>query len=223
MDILNYIENLEDLYKHYANPERAQSMKAYMRNKFDYIGLDTTTRRKLLKEHIGKFGKPAPDFRNELIDTMWDKPHREFLYSALELLMADKKKLVKDDLPFIESLAVRKSWWDSIDGLSADIFGTYFRLYPEMRIRTSDYIAGDNFWMQRVAILFQLKYKEDTDTSLFEDFIPKLTDSNEFFIQKAIGWILRQYAKTNPEWVIGFVQKTPLKPLSRREALKNIK
>ena len=223
MDTQQYLLQLTEALLAQADPERAKREKAYMRNKFEFIGMSAAVRRNIVKEHNAKFEKPGPDSWKELVDKLWEQPYREFQHIAIDILDKSKKLLKRDDLPFLESLVLRKSWWDTVDGIAANTFGSYFKLFPEKISRTADYINGDNFWLQRVAILFQLKYKKDLDTDLLSRYINQLSTSKEFFIQKAVGWVLREYAKTNPTWVVNFVHSNDLKPLSRREALKNIK
>ena len=120
-------------------------------------------------------------------------------------------------------MIINKSWWDTIDFLSPKILGKYFKLYPdEIEKNTQKWILSNNIWLKRSAILFQLKYKETLNIDLLNRIIIPLSNSKEFFINKAIGWILREYGKTNKEWVINFVKKNKLSNLSNREALKHI-
>ena len=139
------------------------------------------------------------------------------------MLYSNHKNFKVGDIKLIEYMIINKSWWDTIDFLSPKILGKYFKLYPdEIEKNTQKWILSNNIWLKRSAILFQLKYKETLNTDLLYRIIVPLSNSKEFFINKAIGWILREYGKTNKEWVINFVKKNKLSNLSNREALKHI-
>jgi len=121
-------------------------------------------------------------------------------------------------------MIVSNAWWDTVDFIAAGTLGRFFRMFPDLVTKlTKEWMVSGNIWLQRSCILFQLKYKKDTDTELLYSFIEKLTSSNEFFIQKSIGWALREYSKVNPPEVLRYTESTELKPLSRREALRIIK
>ena len=113
---------------------------------------------------------------------------------------------------------------DTVDFLASNMVGMHFKRFPNLIPEyTSKWMASGNIWLQRTCLLYQLKYKENTNTSLLYSWIHSLMDSKEFFIQKAIGWILREYSKTAPAEVIDFIHNTNLKPLSKREGLKWMK
>lgn len=148
---------------------------------------------------------------------------REYQKAALDILDKVKKDLTPDDMPWLSSLLVSKSWWDTVDVLSPHIMGYMFIAYPKLIDQYADqWILDENFWLQRSALLYQLYYKNRTDEKRLFQYILNRADSEEFFVQKAIGWVLREYAKTNPLVVKEFVSLNYLKPLSRREALKNL-
>ena len=108
-----------------------------------------------------------------------------------------------------------------MDYIASNLVGSYFNIYPgKIRETTDRWMASQNMWLQRTCLLFQLKYKNKTDESLLSGFIDQLTGSKEFFIRKAIGWSLREYSKTNPDFVLSFVRARELSGLSEREALK---
>jgi 3-methyladenine DNA glycosylase AlkD len=120
-------------------------------------------------------------------------------------------------------MVAHKSWWDTVDFIAPKLVGEYFKIYPEQRnTYVEKWIASDNIWLQRTSILFQLKYKEEFDTEFLTYVINSLLGSKEFFINKAIGWILRQYSKVNPNWVIEFTNNTQLDKLSYKEATRLI-
>jgi 3-methyladenine DNA glycosylase AlkD len=133
------------------------------------------------------------------------------------------KKTTREFIDLYVFMITTKSWWDTIDYIAANLVGKHFSRYPDqIPAYTEKWMNSGNFWLQRSALLFQLKYKKETDLNLLFDFIERLAHEDEFFIRKAIGWALREYSKTDPETVIKFVESHDLKPLSRKEALKVI-
>ena len=178
-------------------------------------------RRMLTREIFGQ-GLPSVDQLPDIVKDAWLMPQREFQYFAIELVARLKKDWTPDMIPMIEEMITEKSWWDSVDNIASLITGPYFRKFPaQIKPVTQKWNRSDNFWLQRSSILFQKAYREKTDTALLSRYILHCAGSKEFFIQKAIGWSLREYAKTDPDWVLQFVQKHPLAALSKREALKH--
>jgi 3-methyladenine DNA glycosylase AlkD len=150
-------------------------------------------------------------------------PEREFQYVAMEYVKQAKKSWDKRLPSLFESWVGEDSWWDMVDFLAPQILGPYFLKFPEDRdVWIQRWMDSGNFWLQRFCLIFSLGYKGKTDTMLLAKNIQALSSSKEFFIQKAIGWALRQYARTDPEWVIDFVGNNALAPLSKREALKHL-
>ena len=219
-----YVEELIQLYSRHIDLEYAAWSKNYMRNQFEFLGIRTPIRRKITKEFFKEFGIPTKENLPDVIFLLWEHPQREYQKAALDLLEKVKKTLTPEDMPWLSSLIVSKSWWDTVDELSPHIMGHMFKAYPELLSQYADkWIMDENFWLQRTAILYQLKYKNTTDEERVFRYILYRAESEEFFVQKAIGWALREYAKTNPSAVKEFVASNQLKPLSKREALKNIK
>jgi 3-methyladenine DNA glycosylase AlkD len=219
-----YMSKLIQWMNQHRSEDNAKLMKKYMREQFEFLGIKVPERQSLLKEFFKKHGKPCLEDLPEVVLALWELPEREFQYIALSLLEKNVKKMSEEHLKLAETLIVSKSWWDTVDHLATRIVGTILKNYPELIAPyTRKWIQSDNFWLNRTAILFQLKYKTDTDESLLYDYIRMHKDSGEFFIQKAIGWALREYSKTNPGSVKRFVESEELAPLSRREALKIIK
>lgn len=218
-----FIELLEIEFQRHTNYQRSIGQKAYMRNQFDFFGLDAATRRKVQQPFLLSKFLPSKSEAHQLIIKLWEKPQRDFQYVAQELAFKYVNVLEKDDIQLFEYMVVHKSWWDTIDYIAPKLIGNYFNKYPEQReTYIQKWIASENSWLQRSAILFQLKYKSNLDTELLEKIINSLNETNEFFINKAIGWILREYSRTNPNWVIAFVKKTTLINLSKKEALRLI-
>lgn len=217
-----YLIPLLKLFEQNASALNAAGMKAYMLNQFDFYGLKAPERRKLSKEH---FKKSLPSFTavEEIIKDCWQHPNREMQYVGIELLACYKKEWKKNSIQLMEYIITHKSWWDSVDLAATDLTGPYFKLFPEQVEKiTGRWNRSSNTWLQRSSIMFQKAYKKETDKELLSKHILHLAASKEFFVQKAIGWALREYSKTDPGWVKWFVQKHPLSPLSAREALKRI-
>lgn len=216
-----YIHNLEKEIRALADPVRAEYAKKYMRNQFEFIGPDTKTFRVCVDSYIKRYGYPEMDKLGEFSLTLWELPEREFQQAAIHIVRKLSKKLRKKDIEWIEKLIISKSWWDTVDGLAGWICGTYFNIYPEqIKPVTAKWMNSGNIWLQRTSLLFQLKYKQNTDTELLAKYIEQLATHTDFFIRKAIGWILREYSKTNKQWVRNFLNNHTLPGLSVREASK---
>ncbi len=205
----------------HADPLQAGPMKAYMRGQFEYLGLKTPRRVELVKAFIAGRGLPEPSDLDAIVRDLWSLPEREYQYCAVGLMERLLKKLPPGFVATVEALIITKSWWDTVDTLASNLAGPLFKRYPgERAAYLPRWRKSDDFWLRRTAILFQLDYKKDTDFPLLCDILRENLGSKEFFINKAIGWVLREYSKTDPEAVRRFVADTPLEPLSRREALK---
>jgi 3-methyladenine DNA glycosylase AlkD len=216
-----YIDPLKSLFQAHADPIAAEPMAAYMRNKFDYLGIKTPMRRQLMREFIHGHGLPPFEALAPLLLALWALPEREYQYAALSLLGKFEKKLSPEFIETIEKLLCTKSWWDTVDTLAGNTVGTHFMRFPSIRdVKLASWRKSDDFWLRRTCLLFQLKYKNDTDFELLKALIRENLGSKEFFINKAIGWSLRQYSRIDPKGVRTFVAETPLEPLSAREALK---
>ena len=220
MKSIELIKSLEKEFNKHSMPSIARSQKAYMRNQFEFLGLTANKRREIQKKF---FQNLEINDLNKFIYKLWNLNERDYQYLAQELLYSNHKNLKTEDIKLIEYMIINKPWWDTIDFLSPKILGEYFKLYPkEIEKNIQKWVLSNNIWLKRSAILFQLKYKETLNTDLLYRIIVPLSNSKEFFINKAIGWILREYGKTNKEWVINFVKKNKLSNLSNREALKHI-
>ncbi|MDP8202521.1 MAG: DNA alkylation repair protein [Candidatus Tenebribacter burtonii] len=220
----NYIESLIKLYKANANPDNAAPMAKYMKDLFPYLGIKTPRRKELFQEFIKENSLPQISELKQITLDLWDLPEREFQYVAIGLLKKYTNKWNEDFIDLFEQLIVTKSWWDSVDGLASWMVGEHFKRFPNIRDKYIDrWMRSGNMWLQRACLLFQLGYKEKTDEILMKNLIMSLNGSKNFFINKAIGWILREYSKTNAQAVINFVNNNELANLSRREALKWLK
>lgn len=220
----DFIAELKNFFRDYVNPSNALAMQKYMRYQFPFLGIKTPERKQLLRQFLSTHSF-QPEQLTDVVKGLWLLPEREFHYVAMDLLLMYRKKgWLKEDIQLIEELIVTKSWWDTVDVLAPRMAGPYVRQYPEKGRQVLDqWIESDNKWLKRSAIIHQLRFKEETDEQLLYRYILQSKDTKEFFIQKAIGWALREYAKTNPESVRRFVSETELPALSRREALKHLK
>ena len=219
----DYVFKVESELRLLAIPPNALYMKTYMKNKFEYLGIKSPERRELSKPFLTRHSLPSLEQLWSIIQELWEQPEREFQYLAMELASRYSRSVEKDWINHYESLIIRKSWWDTVDFIAATLIGHYFKVFPDMiKSVTETWMQSGNIWLQRTCLIFQLKYKDEVDTELLTSFIKQLCESKEFFIAKAIGWSLREYSKRNPAWVLDFVQKNTLQPLSKREALKRI-
>ncbi len=207
-----------------ANPENAVAMKSYMKDRFEFLGIKTPERRRFLKEVYAEEDLPPFEDLETIVFELFDQPEREFQYTGIELCGRYKKHWTEKSLPIFEKMILTKSWWDTVDSIKSVCLRDYFLWFPENRYEiTQQWIESGNMWLQRMSVIFQLSYKEKTDVELLKRNILQLNESEEFFVQKAIGWALRDYGRADKDFVRKFVTKNKLKPLSKREALKNIK
>lgn len=204
----------------HENPENASGMKRYMKNHFEFLGIKTPERRALSKEFLREKAKEGfVDW--SLVDKLWAQDYREFQYLAGDYLKKVQKWLTLADLDKLYALAIQKSWWDSIDFLDEHV-GSIVRRFAQAKATMLVWSQDDNFWIRRLAIDHQLGFKLETDADLLATIIKNNLGSDEFFINKAIGWSLREYSKVAPDWVREFIAKhdADLSNLSIREGLK---
>ncbi|MDR3270064.1 MAG: DNA alkylation repair protein [Peptococcaceae bacterium] len=204
-----------------ADPEKATPMQAYMRGQFAFLGIPTPERRRLSREFLHTMDKTSMDWA--FVIQCWEQPEREFQYIAVEYLEKRAALLTSADIPRLREIAVCKSWWDTIDGLDR-IVGDIARRYPEVNEILLAWSLDENIWLRRIAIDHQLARKNQTDTDLLERIIVNNFAQTEFFINKAIGWSLREYSKVNPAWVRDFLarHRDKMAKLSIREASKYV-
>jgi 3-methyladenine DNA glycosylase AlkD len=219
---MQFIESLEAKFQQNSNPENAFAMAKYMRNLFPFFGIKTEDRRLIFKTIWKENQEEISESPREIALELYSKVQRELHYCAIEILIKKLKgNYKKEDIQLIENLIITNSWWDSVDTIAKNILGEYLLEFPtEIQAVMERFSNSENMWLNRSALLFQLGYKHKTNFELLQSECEKHKNSNAFFIQKAIGWSLREYAKTNPQIVINYVINTNLKPLSRKEALK---
>lgn len=207
------INDVRILLTDLANSADAEGMKAYMREHFAFLGVRTPARRTGTKDLLKQLPKQLD---HQFVRDCWAQPEREFQYVACDYIK--KAKLTHDDLPLLRSVVIAKSWWDTVDALAKPI-GT-IATADDMRA----WSRSDNLWLRRVSVIHQLGRKQDTDVELLAEMIHAANGTSEFFLNKAIGWALRDYARSNPEWVRAFLAEhcEVLAPLARREASKHL-
>jgi len=221
---MTFIEDLEKELVEKSDRELAIPMENYMKNNFSFFGIKNQPRKAILKPLWRKYKDEIKlDFRNIAL-ALFDKTEREFHYCAMEIIFKEiNKKFVKEDIQLIEKLITKNSWWDSVDFLAKYLLGNYLLQFPEKTLPIIERFSNStNMWLNRSAIIFQLDYKVKTNFDLLKAECEKNKNSKEFFIQKAIGWALRDYSRFNPNGVQDYVNSTQLKPLSQREALRLI-
>ncbi|OTF88859.1 DNA alkylation repair protein [Ligilactobacillus salivarius] len=198
------VQWLENEFEKHRNLDNASHMAKYMRNQFDFYGIKTPERRSIYKE---------------LLNECWNNDYREFQYFVCDYLKALQKFLVFDDIDKIRPFIKTKQWWDTIDSLDTVIGNINDLRVDDLMLEWS---VSDDIWFRRIAINHQRGRKDKTDTVLLEKILINNLNNNEFFINKAIGWVLRDYSKTNTDWVKNFIAKYKpgLSTLSIREASK---
>lgn len=219
-----YIHELKLELEAAAQPETAIQMSAYMKDKFEFYGLKKPYRQAVTKAYTAKNGFPDVEDIPAFLELLWEEPYRELHYFGLEVLDKHLKKMPEDAVDLIEHLIVTQSWWDSVDWLAIRSMGSLMKRFPHLITGMNDkFVHSSNLWLNRTSIIFQLKYKTDTDVELLINNILKHNHRKDFFIRKAIGWALREYSKTDGNFVKDFVANHELSSLSKREALKWMK
>ncbi len=218
-----FAQKFHEVFTQLASAERAQGAAAYMKHHFEFYGVATPERRLAVREIIADNGLPTAASLSGVVKELWKMPHREMQYGAIDLMERSRKTMKESDIDLYEYCITHKSWWDSVDAIASHLVGDYFKKFPQHTDeRVSEWIVSDNMWLNRTAIIFQIGYKQKTDTKLLERAIIPHLQSKEFFLQKAIGWALRSYSYVNPDYVRETVERLELKPLSVREAMKAI-
>ena len=216
-----YLISLVSAMELQRDPVKAAPMSAYMRNQFPYLGIKSPQMAEINRQFYRESGLPPIKQLPVLLAQLWAMPEREYQYFGVGLLCRMVTKLLGDFIDPIEKMLVEKSWWDTVDSIATEAVGRHFRRYPSLCTEVLPrWRSSKNIWLRRTAILHQLDYKKATDFELLTQIISENLGSKEFFINKAIGWALREYSKTDADAVRSFVAKTDLSNLSRKEALK---
>ena len=211
-----------------ADPAKAAPMQAYAKSSMPYLGVTAVPLRKVCREVFADLELPTAAAWRRAVLALWRGARfREERYCAIELAGVRRFDRFQDmaALPMYEEMIVTGAWWDYVDGIAGHRLGTLLRRFPrEMRKAMLAWSRSDDLWKRRSAILCQLTFKKDTDLDLLYATIEPALSSKEFFLRKAVGWALRQYAWTDPKEVRRYVREheRQLSPLSKREALKNL-
>lgn len=207
------------VYKASADLEKALPMESYMRNRFRFLGIQKPQREGLAKTWLNAV-KKSERIDWDFLKHLYSLPEREYHYLVYDYLYTLRHLLRASDIREVAYFIVERSWWDTVDALASNIVGDMVRRYPEVKPEIRRWIHSDHLWLRRSAILFQLKRKKDMDLELLEEAIVSGKDTGEFFLNKAIGWALRNYSKHDPSYVQAFIDRTTLHPLSIREGSK---
>lgn len=218
-----YLSLFKEAYHAAENPTYAEKQAQYMRNKFAFYGLRNPEQKAIAKDIIKANPLPQGEDLQALILEAMNEDYRELHYTALFIAEKVIKKQAAAFIEVLEELILTNSWWDTVDWINK-LVGIHFKRYPDLIVPTTEkWMASGNIWLQRICIIFQLTYKEQVNFDLMSKYILELKGSQEFFIQKAAGWALRQYSKFCPQVVIDFIAKHPeLANLTQREGLKYI-
>lgn len=208
-----------------ADPGRAPRMQAYMKSSLPFLGVPVPEVRRLTRAVAQRYPFPDRAVLERDVRALWDgATHREERYVATALCDTRSARALRAPglLPLYRGLVVAGAWWDHVDELAHRVgeqrAGWPDEVTPELR----RWAVADDIWLRRVAIICQLGARGSTDVDLLRTAIEANAAEGEFFLRKAIGWALRDYARTDPDWVRGFVTDHDLSPLSRREALKHL-
>jgi 3-methyladenine DNA glycosylase AlkD len=216
----------ENLQRH-ADPSRSPAMVAYMRGQFQFLGIAAPLRRQVCKSIIKELQTVNVDQILAIVEELWCLEHREFQYLAVDILASNYRKFDLPQISFLLKLAQTKSWWDSVDGL-VGVVGDVLRLHLDGSGKgqslMDDALLNKDFWIRRIALLHQLGWREKTDVNRLFQYALSLGGEREFFIRKAIGWSLRDYAWHAPKEIQYFLKThhNSLSTLSVREASKNL-
>ena len=210
-----------------ADPEKAAGAQAYMKSEMPYYGITAPVQRRVFKEHFADVSFPnAEAWRGAVLHIWRNAKFREERYFAISFCACKNARSFQtpDSLPMYEEMIVTGAWWDLVDGLHHTVGGLLKQFPKEIGKEMRAWSRSDNMWKRRMSIICQLSFRNHTDLRLLYACIEPSLDSREFFLRKAIGWALRQYAWTDPDEILRYVaqNESRLSPLSKREALKNL-
>jgi 3-methyladenine DNA glycosylase AlkD len=219
-----FVKALERAFIPLADAAKAQAMKAYLLNQFEFLGLPAPVRRQAVRD-LSKVVWPSSTELLQVAELLWQKPEREYRYTAVDLLRKHSALLCVNDLPALQALLLREPWWETVDGLSAVIAEVLHAavMHNANATQVMDvWLKHPSHWVRRSAMLHQLGWRLDTDTVRLFGYALQLADEKEFFIRKAIGWALRDYARWHPQVVTDFLvqHRSQLSGLTVREAAK---
>ncbi len=208
-----------------ADPNKAPRMQAYMKTDMPFYGVQKAGRIPILRQLVKEFPPETADAYAAMVRGLWGLPHREEKYLALGYARHFKPFITPDRLPLYRDLIVEGAWWDFVDEIATQLIRSLVISHSEAVWPIVDtWVRVDDMWLRRTAILCQVGAKEHTDPARLFRFCEACIGEKEFFIRKAIGWALREYAKTDPDAVAGFINthRENLSGLSFREGSKHI-
>jgi 3-methyladenine DNA glycosylase AlkD len=203
---------------------RAPAMEAYMRDQFPFLGLSAGARRSAARTALAGLPRPSGTELAEIARGCWAREEREYQQFACDYLITHLKIAGPELISVAGELITTKSWWDTVDPLATRFVGGLVRRHPELTARMDEWSGSANLWLVRTALLHQLHYGVETDTTRLFDYCTRQAGHRDFFVRKAIGWALRHYARTDPDAVRSYVASRTdvLSPLSVRESLKHL-
>jgi 3-methyladenine DNA glycosylase AlkD len=208
-----------------ADPDKAALMAAYMKSEIPFYGVQKPGRKTILRDLVAAFAPvDGEDYRHQ-VAALWSGEHREEKYLAIGYARHFHRHVELSSLELYGQMIIEGAWWDFVDEIASHLIGTLVLDHrPAMRPVLEEWIESPDMWLRRTAILGQLRHKDRTDADMLFDFCLRRAHEDEFFIRKAIGWALREYAKTDPDRVREFLAThgESLSPLSRREASKHL-
>lgn len=213
--------DLKEALEPFRKKERAAWQTAYLRDQFSFLGVERPIHQKVCRQVFSRWDIESFE---EKIEALWSCQEREFHYAAIDWALFAKKRWKEAHLALFEKMLRTHSWWDTVDPIAAHLVGGLVKTYPSLVSQMDRWIEEENFWIRRTALLFQLRFKKETDADRLFSYCLKCASSKEFFIRKAIGWALREYAKSCPKEVLSFLSKyhMVLSPLSVREAKRRL-
>lgn len=222
--MIHLVSTIEQALYHVRDPHRVVQMEAYMKNHFSFLGVMSGPRKAIFQEFKPALQALHSEQTWAFIYECWANPSRELQYIGIDQLIACYKKIAQaSDGPHLTFLLTNQTWWDSLDLLASHVVGHYARQFPEaFAALAKDWESATDFWLHRTLLIHQLKYKQQTDLALLQYYINTFKWNKEFFIQKAIGWSLREVSKWHPDWVQQIVHEENLQGLAKREALKYV-
>ncbi len=224
LTLLDRLPELRDDLEAAADPDRAKQMAAYLRDQFAVFGVATPERRSIQKPLLVASAASSQAELLDFAEACWAEDEREFQYVAVDVLRKRAGTLELDDLSRVRGLIVERSWWDTVDPLAIHVVGALVRANAELSRSMDEWIVDPHLWVARTAMLHQLMWKADTDPERLARYVRLQAGHPDFFMRKAIGWALRQYARTDPDAVRSLVGELDgaLSGLSKREALKHL-
>ena len=223
---MNLHQELKIALEAVAEPGRAAPMQAYMRDQFIFLGVAAPQRRMAARDLLAGLQGVGADVLLEHAQLLWQQPEREYQHVALDMLALHWRQLDVEHIPALLALARQRAWWDSVDGMAGivgEVLQAEHRRGGDGHAHMDGALRHADFWLRRIAMLHQLGWRADTDAAWLFDAALALAHEDEFFIRKAIGWALRDYARHAAEAVTAFASahRRQLSPLSYREALKH--